>query len=423
MKKSIIISCALIAFNSSAVAQNIEKTRHEERDGFVWYEVVSESDQVCGAYDKNGNILIPIEYSYIAYGGMKDYANGNFSCQIKKENSNFGNNNFEPSYWVIYNSKGKIVYRTENKYNHIGITYIIPIKKYRISIEKDGKWGIIDKDENVIIPPEYEDISPASKYPIEVKENGVWKKLSQQEMNRFLLPDNFLEKGYYSSRRSNSPSINNSINKPSPTKPGLLYSGHYTQSAQGRNVTTGQFTDPIGGDYQMEVEIYEDYITINSVDTYKFVKMVNGKRKYSGSPSFQMAGMSTYSDYYVDGNYNITMNTTMNTAFGSDTFVYTITKGESTMPVYNNPSGGGSYSCGSNGGSSRSSTTPNNRSTPRPNCAYCRGKGRVVHNSYQPMYGTQDYQVRCNECGGTFMKSSGHTHITCGHCGGTGKMK
>lgn len=53
-------------------------------------------------------------------------------------------------------------------------------------------------------------------------------------------------------------------------------------------------------------------------------------------------------------------------------------------------------------------------------CPLCHGAKRIVRDTYTPLYGTEDYRVRCNECGEYFMRSTGHTHITCPQCHGRG---
>ena len=53
-------------------------------------------------------------------------------------------------------------------------------------------------------------------------------------------------------------------------------------------------------------------------------------------------------------------------------------------------------------------------------CSVCKGKKRMVIDTNPAMYGASDYQVRCNECGGYFMKSTGHSHIDCQGCHGEG---
>lgn len=64
--------------------------------------------------------------------------------------------------------------------------------------------------------------------------------------------------------------------------------------------------------------------------------------------------------------------------------------------------------------------TTNKRQQIKYTCSLCHGKRRIVKDTYPALYGTKDYQVRCNECGGYFLRSTGHTHITCPQCHGKG---
>lgn len=80
---------------------------------------------------------------------------------------------------------------------------------------------------------------------------------------------------------------------------------------------------------------------------------------------------------------------------------------------------------GNNGGNTYSpSRGQNNSSTYRQptkrTCSLCNGQRRIVKDTYPSLYGQSDYQVKCNECGGYFMRSTGHTHITCPQCHGKG---
>lgn len=100
--------------------------------------------------------------------------------------------------------------------------------------------------------------------------------------------------------------------------------------------------------------------------------------------------------------------------------VSVITNGEMTSPAIPH------YETNYNGGgvinnSSRQQYTPSTRNkSKRHICNLCRGKKRIVKDTYPSLYGTKDYQVKCNECGGYFMRSTGHTHITCPQCHGKG---
>lgn len=54
-------------------------------------------------------------------------------------------------------------------------------------------------------------------------------------------------------------------------------------------------------------------------------------------------------------------------------------------------------------------------------CTYCGGTGKIVKNLSVSQYGVRnEIKTRCSECGGYFYPSSGHSHIHCKYCGGTG---
>lgn len=97
----------------------------------------------------------------------------------------------------------------------------------------------------------------------------------------------------------------------------------------------------------------------------------------------------------------------------------------SSSPTYqnNNPTYtpfGGNNNSGNSGGNSN--TNRNNNNKQRSECSLCHGKGRIVRDSPVPVYGN-DSRVRCNECGGYFMASTGHSHITCTQCHGKGYVE
>lgn len=97
-----------------------------------------------------------------------------------------------------------------------------------------------------------------------------------------------------------------------------------------------------------------------------------------------------------------------------------ITNGE--MPSTTNSLYGNNYTDGSIiNTSSKQQYAPTIRSKPkRHTCNLCHGKKRIVKDTYPSLYGTKDYQVKCHECGNYFMRSTGHTHITCPQCHGKG---
>lgn len=68
----------------------------------------------------------------------------------------------------------------------------------------------------------------------------------------------------------------------------------------------------------------------------------------------------------------------------------------------------------------QNTTTTNRRQPTKHTCSLCHGNKRIVKDTYPSLFGTKDYKVRCNECGRYFLRSTGHTHITCPQCHGKG---
>ncbi len=55
-------------------------------------------------------------------------------------------------------------------------------------------------------------------------------------------------------------------------------------------------------------------------------------------------------------------------------------------------------------------------------CSLCHGNGRIEKYNYTPLFGLDDSYVLCEECGKSFLRSMGHTHITCPQCHGNKVM-
>lgn len=56
-------------------------------------------------------------------------------------------------------------------------------------------------------------------------------------------------------------------------------------------------------------------------------------------------------------------------------------------------------------------------------CPYCKGRGTIVKNLTVSQFGWKnESKVKCNECGIYSYPSSGHSHIHCKHCRGTGHI-
>lgn len=56
-------------------------------------------------------------------------------------------------------------------------------------------------------------------------------------------------------------------------------------------------------------------------------------------------------------------------------------------------------------------------------CPYCKGTGKIVKNISASQFGVRtEVKVKCRECGIYYFPSTGHTHIHCSHCRGTGRI-
>lgn len=95
--------------------------------------------------------------------------------------------------------------------------------------------------------------------------------------------------------------------------------------------------------------------------------------------------------------------------------------GVSAIPVYSSSYGNnGTLTNSLNQGNQNNADNSRRNQKTKHTCSLCRGQKRIVKDTYPALYGTKDYQVRCNECGGYFLRSTGHTHITCPQCHGKG---
>lgn len=81
-------------------------------------------------------------------------------------------------------------------------------------------------------------------------------------------------------------------------------------------------------------------------------------------------------------------------------------------------SDGGATSVDTNTGGSYESSVKS-QSSSRSSCPYCKN-GKIEINKDIATYGQTPYKKRCNECGFSYMSSTAHYHVSCGHCGGRG---
>lgn len=90
-----------------------------------------------------------------------------------------------------------------------------------------------------------------------------------------------------------------------------------------------------------------------------------------------------------------------------------------STPIYNPPLQGDTPPMGS-GNNNGQSDKKVRENIIRETCTRCGGSKRIVYNTYPPMFGANDYKVKCNECGEYHLRSTGHNHITCPDCKGRG---
>lgn len=78
-------------------------------------------------------------------------------------------------------------------------------------------------------------------------------------------------------------------------------------------------------------------------------------------------------------------------------------------------------------GNSNSTSVQNNSGKQNSGTQYCRrcnGTGELIKNTYPPQYsGGNDYKKKCYKCNEWFNASLGHCHVSCGSCGGTGRLR
>lgn len=349
----------------------------------------------------SGTILIPCNFISLKGFTFKNklYFEGMVNSEI---NSKYDSDRLTKT----YDSSGKVILTSP-----FGIDFYFNTenRQYLSVYTDDGRCGLIDQNLNYVIPfsANYSDINCSSykggKY-IEVKK-GDLTGLYNLETKR----DNISTNDY--SESNNSKSSGKSI---------LLYSGTIYVSMQGYNQTTGQYVGS-GPDAEFGVEIYNDYIIVGSI-RYDYTRNTDddSERVYEGTDylrnqcyyyvnpkTFAMRMVKVYGNPYMGRNEYVS---------------YQISNGPTTYqhnnPTYN-PSGGNNNS-GNSGGNSNTNRNNNNRQ--RRECSLCHGKRRIVRNNSVATFGN-DSRVRCNECGGYFMRSTGHSHVTCTLCHGRGYLE
>ena len=400
---------------------------------------VSKND-LWGLYDLAAKrVIIPTKFSEI--NTMSESSNF-FLCKLNNA-------------YAIYDTKGEELIPTSSGYT--SIKWFRQWGKEWLWVGKNELWGLYDPAaKRVIIPTKFKKISvisesnnlflcelnnahaiydangkeliPASRGYTSIDYSRSNKKFTYKMTGYHGECDNTGKEltrikersNDYAGANNNNNNTSGSSNGNSSGKPGLLYSGTIYVSSQGYNQTTGQYFGG-GPDAVFGVEIYNDYIIVSS-DRYNYTRNTDDGRErvYEGTDMFR-----NMSYYYVNPN-TFAMRLVKvygNPYMGRNEYVsYQISNGPTTYQ-YNNPtynSSGGNNNSGNSGGNSN--TNRNNNNKRRSECSLCHGKRRIVRESPVPTYGN-DSRVKCNECGGYFMRSTGHSHITCTRCHGRGYLE
>lgn len=202
------------------------------------------------------------------------------------------------------------------------------------------------------------------------------------------------------------------------TNKSALYHARYTLATQSLWVEMGTYTDPLPFPVEEDVIIYDSHITVGGRE-YPFSSVSGGWKVYSGP---NIIGVTT--SYYVNSsNYDMYRIEKQPNPYmgGYGTFRTNMYKGE---VIFESPHNNTHNSTGStqSGISQRQNSTASstNRQPTKHTCPLCNGKKRIVKDTHPAMFGTENYKVRCDECGGYFLRSTGHTHVTCPQCHGKG---
>ena len=361
---------------------------------------VLDSERNCGLMNSSGRWIVSLD----KYKGYTDY------CGYNKK-----------TFYIVYNSSKNGPYGLVDELGN----EILPVNYKSINCTDDNyirfklgdEIGIVNSDGKVIIPTwrGYKYISAYNNqkglfnyctdgYEGVCDGNGIELTRRQVKTPQNTASNNSSNKSYDSKSGVDSPTLTQV-----EVKPGLLYSGIYTQNGQGRSQTTGQYTNDIG-ESTWEVEIYEDRIVIGGSGA-SFEKFSGTTRVYDG---VNFMGQSV--TYYVDKNYNIRSVERFDGPYGSDWFEYSFRKGESTMPKYSN---GNNNSDNYGGKFSTEKKKSKTNGDIRHECTLCHGQRTVVRESNTATYG-RDERVYCSQCGRSFYRSAGHRHISCPQCKGKG---
>lgn len=443
-----------------------------EKDGYVWIQ--TKQGKKYGAKTPEGKVIVPLKYDTVKYESSASFPaqfnvksgnfwgvympNGEYAIAIDRNyNAVYYHYNGGVYYWLIYtktggfgildNNKNVIVepnkgfthcqvmendgYRyilTKDKGDNYGLCdmsgreLISPSEEYSfcivqkhddqnyyITVNKGDNRGLYDMNGNMLISPHsgYTYCSVKSGGRVTVEKDGEFKEIDLPRKSS----------SSYAHSSSSSYGSTSVVSSSSSSNSGSPYSCNYTQSSQGRNVKTGQYTDAMAGDWQINVVFYDDYILVNG-EKYNYWGMANGMKSYMRD---DFTGARNI--YNVDTNYNLQYFSSRSNPYtgGYDLWSYEVRKGNTSTPKYSNNAGG--YSNNNSGYSGTSTTTATSSSsssssnTYQRSCTHCLGSGKCTYcngSGYVTRLGMGSGTHYCAIC-------INHNGI-CKYCKGTGKQ-
>ena len=135
--------------------------------------------------------------------------------------------------------------------------------------------------------------------------------------------------------------------------------------------------------------------------------MAAGLSGLGGYPSYSSGSVGTGVPAYTGG-------ATSTMPFPATSFTFDSPPSGYVAPAYS--AGTSNFSTSSSTYSGSSGTSSSGGS-----CPLCHGSGRIVKDFNVSTFGN-DGKEQCAECGQWFMRSTGHRHVTCTQCHGTGRM-
>lgn len=385
-----------------------------------------------GAYDFNGNEVIPSKYESV----------GNLMYKTESERDRkFMAKYADPSdllycydskrIYAVFDANGKCIIPDKFGYKRIVKTDVPTAIPLLCCTKSDGGYDYRYSTSGELF------LSGDITTKVIDKKKELYYLVLKDENNDFYYYDvfgKFIVKGdnlqyddekgfYYSDYNYNYDLVNHYINKKidenghvvsahsysntcSNDELGLLYEGEYTE---GRWVgqTTGWVLDSPMPNQQFM--IYEDYM-ITELGRADYVgNTSNGKRKYV------LSGISNQT-YFVDNYFNITAVASV-ASFGSvETYSISYTKGRSSYNSDNGSYGGdyNDYNGTSGGNNSGTSGNPVQPHYVTKDCPLCHGSGNCnTCNGKHWYYGFTGDIIICPNC-----KPDGR----CTHCGGSGKI-